>query len=244
MTSTIIRPVIQPVRRKPLPPEPRYEYNPTLLSPEQSVDLFAQLKGLSGWKLEGGSCTLEPTHSTVQFGPRQAYLDCVPKIYRVQSSGEVPDFLAAYQVRLEEMYDCTFNSVQINWHYDQNAVVHAHMDSNPGHICMLSLGAERVFVLQYQRAGGYAKFFDQSLASGSLLTLFPKDQWRMFHSMPRSKTPCGSRFSIIFRYIPLIGTKHMLKDETNADKKRIRAERDAEYFAAQEAGRARRQTSE
>src|SRR5579862_2360982 len=104
-------------KKSRLPPPPRYEYIADFLPSAEAANLFKRLKGLPGYKFETGSCDLEPTHSTVQFGSRQAYLDCVPKIYRVQSSGDIPDFLAVLKDRLEETYDCTFNSVQVNQHY-------------------------------------------------------------------------------------------------------------------------------
>ena len=36
------------------------------------------------------------------------------------------------------------------------------------------------------------------LTSGSLLTFFPKEQHRMYHSMKRSREPCGMKFSVIY----------------------------------------------
>lgn len=223
-----------------LPPPPRFEYVEDFLSSAEATELFNRLKELPGYKFETGSCDLEPTHSTVQFGPRQAYLDCVPKVYRVQSSGDIPDFLAVLKDRLEQIYDCTFNSVQINQHYDHNSTVHAHHDSNPGHICMISVGAERDFCLHYQRPW-HKEFARIKLANGSLLTLFPEEQWKMKHRMPRSETPCGIRFSIILRYIPVVLTQTMPKNVLSAkERKTLAAERDAEYEAAQQAGREKR----
>ena len=220
-----------------LPPPPHFEYVEDFLSPVEATELFNRLKELPGYKFETGSCDLEPTHSTVQFGPRQAYLDCVPKVYRVQSSGDIPDSLVVLKGRLEQMYDCTFNSVQVNQHYDHNSTVHAHHDSNPGHICMISVGAERDFCLHYQRPW-HKEFARIKLADGSLLTLLPKEQWKMKHRMPRSETPCGIRFSIILRYIPVVLTQTMPKNVLSAkERKKLAAERDAEYEAAQQAGR-------
>src|SRR5271169_4877965 len=225
---------------------PKHEYIPEHLLSANADELFKRLQECPGYKFETGSCTLEPTHSTVQYGPRQAYLTCVPKVYRVQSSGNVPDFLAAEQARLEAMYDCTFNSIQVNQHYDHNAEVHRHPDSNPGHICMISVGAVRDFVLSHRT---YADFARYPLAHGSLLTFFPKDQSRMVHSMPRSETPCGIRFSVIFRYVPFVQTETMVMNIKNSTmspaakteaEKAHRAARDAEYEAAQLAGRERR----
>jgi hypothetical protein len=225
---------------------PRHEYISDYQSPAEAGEFFTRLRELPGYKFETGSCTLEPTHSTVQYGPRQAYLTCVPEVYRVQSSGDAPDFLATEQARLEAMCDCTFNTIQVNQHYDHNAVVHRHPDSNPGHICMISVGAVRDFVLSHRT---YADFARYPLAHGSLLTFFPKDQWRMVHSMPRSETPCGIRYSVIFRYVPFVQTQTMVMNIKNSNmspaekkeaEKAYKTARDAEYEAAQVAGRERR----
>lgn len=225
---------------------PRHEYISDYKSPSGADKFSSRLQELHGYKFETGSCTIEPTHSTVQYGPRQAYLTCVPEVYRVQSLGDAPDFLAAEQARLEALYDCTFNTIQVNQHYDHNAVVHRHPDSNPGHICMISVGAVRDFVLSHRT---YADFARYPLAHGSLLTFFPRDQWRMVHSMPRSETPCGIRFSVIFRYVPFVQTETMVMNIKNSNmgpaekryaEKAYKAARDAEYEAAQLAGRERR----
>ena len=183
---------------KPSAADPRYEYVPDFLLPDESTRLFNQLERVDGFHLETGSCTLKPSHATVQWGPRQAYLSCVPKPYRVGSLGDIPNWLMPLKLRLEEKYNCYFDSIQVNKHFNQNAIVHAHTDSPPGHICMVSLGAERDFVLSHIYHKPLAKVH---LHNGSLLTFFPKDQWRMHHAMPRSKTPCGPRYALLFRYI-------------------------------------------
>jgi hypothetical protein len=67
------------------------------------------------------------------------------------------------------------------------------------------------------------------LTSGSLLAFFPKEQHRMQHGMKKSKTPCGMKFSVIFRYIPSILTETFIKNaKTAAEANRIRKERDTE----------------
>src|ERR1700674_5636214 len=130
-------------------PDPRYECIPDFISPEESVCLSNWLETIDGFHLETGSCTLKPSHATVQWGPRQAYLSCVPKPYRVGSSGDIPDQIVPFKLRAEKRYNCYFDSVQVNKHFNHNAIVHAHTDSPPGHICMLSLGADRDFVLSH-----------------------------------------------------------------------------------------------
>jgi hypothetical protein len=226
--------------KKGLPPIPRFELIPGFLDADAAKTLFVELNKLTGFKFETGSCTEEACHLTVQYGPRQAYNDCVPEDYRVVSSGEMPAVLTAQQLPLEEKYDCTFNSCQINLHPDGDSHVFSHKDSNPGHICQISVGAYREFTLTYATPF-YFPFATVPLASGSLLTFFPGDQHKMQHGMKKSKIPCGMKFSVIFRYIPVIMTQTFIKNaKTTAEADEIRRERDAEYEAAQIAGRERR----
>ncbi len=226
--------------KKGLPPAPKFELIPHFLGVKEAQVLFDNLKRLPHFKFETGSCTDEACHLTTQYGPRQAYNDCVPQMYRVASSGDAPPFLAILQTRLEEKYDCTLNSIQINLHPDGNSHVFSHKDSNPGHIFQISVGATREFTLTYAMPI-FHKFARVPLTSGSLLTFFPQEQYKMYHSMKRSPVPCGMKFSVIFRYIPLILTKTFIKNaKTTSEAREILKEREAEYEAAQIAGRAKR----
>lgn len=224
-----------------LPPVPRFELIPGYLAPDAAKTFFDQLNALPGFQFETGSCTDEACHLTVQYGPRQAYNDCVPPQYRVISSGDMPDFIAAQQLPLEEKYDCTYNSCQINLHPDGRSRVFSHKDSNPGHISQISVGASnREFTLTYATPF-FFPFAHVPLVSGSLLTFFPGDQYRMQHGMKKCKEPSTTKFSVIFRYIPQIMTQTFIKNaKTEAEKKEIRRQREDEYNAAQIAGRARR----
>jgi hypothetical protein len=238
--------------RKPQP-LPRFDFIPDFLSMEEADARFEYLSSLGGFNMETGHCTHPPTHATIQFGPRQAYFDCVPKEFRTVSSGPVPPPLAEDLARAGEIYDCTHNSAQVNKHFCQDSKVDSHRDSPPGHISMLSLGAVRDFVLTTSYHKPIATI---PLYHGSLLTFYPHDQWAMRHMMPRGKTPSGVCFHIVFRYIPIINTKMMLlpmkQDESlpEEEQERLRAiakqqriERDHEYEAAQLAGRIARGTN-
>jgi hypothetical protein len=226
--------------KKGLPPVPRFELVPSYLDADAAKTFFGQLNDLRGYKFETGSCKEEACHLTVQYGPRQMYNSCVPQEYRVKSSGDTPGFLSAIQLGLEEKYDCTFNSCQINMHPDEESHVFPHKDSNPGFICQLSVGAYREFTLTYAMPF-FFPFATVPLASGSLLTFFPKDQFRMYHGMKTSEDACGMKFSVIFRYIPEVMTRTFIKNaKTAAEKKEVRRQRDEEYEAAQIAGRERR----
>jgi hypothetical protein len=226
--------------KRGLPPIPKFEITPGYLNAAEAAAFFDNLRQLPGYKFETGNCTEEACHMTVQYGPRQAYNECVPTIYRVTSSGEMPDFLAAECARLEERDDCTHNSVQINLHINGESHVFSHKDSNPGHIHQISVGATREFTLTYAKPI-FIPFAHVPLMSGSLLTFYPGDQHKMMHAMKRSPVPCGMKFSVIFRFIPTILTKTFIKNAADAaEKKRIRRERDEEYEAAQIEGRKRR----
>jgi alkylated DNA repair dioxygenase AlkB len=224
--------------------DPRYEYIPDFVLSDVAADLFARLEQVDGFHLETGSCSLKPSHATVQWGPRQSYLDCVPKAYRAKSSGDIPEWLMPLKLRLEKKYNCYFDSIQVNKHFNENAIVHAHSDSPPGHIGMVSLGAERKFKLKL-RFGSHRTLADIQLAPGSLLTFFPGDQRRHTHEMPRSKTPCGARYALVFRYITealvregAIKTAAAFKTldrQGKIDGKRRNLERNAEYNAVQAA---------
>lgn len=219
---------------------PKYEYVSNFLSRKEATDIFNWLETVDGFHLETGQCNAPPSHATVQWGPRQSYVPCVPKPYRVHSSGNIPEYLMPIKLRLEAKYNCYFDSIQVNKHFNENANVLPHSDSPPGHICMISVGAERMFRLYEGRLRWKRPLADISLANGSLLTLLPKDQWRMEHSMPRSTTPCGARYALLFRYI----TDALTRDNTigkprtpeeRSARQKTKTEKIAEYTAVQAA---------
>ena len=231
--------------KKPIA-DPKFEYIPDFILSDEAADLFARLEQVDGFHLETGSCSLKPSHATVQWGPRQSYLDCVPKAFRAKSSGNIPEWLLPLKRRLETKYACYFDSIQVNKHFNENAIVHSHSDSPPGHICMVSLGAERNFKISL-RFGSHRTLANIPLADGSMLTFFPGDQWRHTHEMPRSKTPCGARYALVFRYITealvregAIKTAVAFKNldrQGKLERKRRNMERSAEYEAVQSAFR-------
>ena len=229
--------------KKPIS-DPKFEYIPDFILSNEAADLFVRLERVDGFHLETGSCDLKPSHATVQWGPRQSYLDCIPKAYRAKSSGDIPEWLTPLKLRVEAKYNCYCDSIQVNKHFNENAIVHSHSDSPPGHICMGSLGAERNFRLAL-RFGSHRTLANIPLANGSLLTFFPNDQRRMSHAMPRSKTPCGARYSLIFRYITEALTREgaiktaaafrSLSKQEKMERKERNRQRDAEYNAVQAA---------
>jgi hypothetical protein len=182
---------------------------------------------MRGFVLETEKGDRRPTRATIQYGPRQAYVGRALNSYRVslKSSDKIPDFLVTLKQRIEEKYNCYFNSVQINKNFGHNSVIGPRSDAAPGHICILSVGAERDFVLSHRHNN--EPFANMKLADGSLLTLFPEGQDRMQISMPQCPVACGPRYALIFRYIPQIMTEKILK--TKDEKK----QRDVEYEVAQ-----------
>lgn len=197
--------------------KPFFEYEEYFLTDEEAEYYFRSTLPLPMLP-EIGTCNGQtvPTHSTIHFGPRQAYLSCAPEEFRVKSSGPIPSYLLPVTERLRRRYDFPFNSVQINNHYDHNSIVGPHSDAQEGPIPMLSFNAERRFLLTYKKddpAKTLNRFkagdvlFDRVLRSGSLLTLLPPNQHTINHEMPISETPCGNRVSLIFRFIPDAMTK-------------------------------------
>jgi len=185
---------------------------------------------------ETGECKKPPTHDTIQWGPRQAYLACVPSEFRVTSSGPIPQELSKLHTEIEQRYQAHFNTIQVNRHWDQNSYVQPHTDNMHGHVVMLSLGAPRRFLLRYKHDDkAKAKrwkvgdiFFDQVLPSGSLLTIYKRHQFDLTHEMPTQLEPCGVRISLIWRYLTESVVKGPLGQQSLIQGQ-------AEYKAAQEA---------
>ncbi|HWY53585.1 MAG TPA: hypothetical protein VNZ03_03935 [Terriglobales bacterium] len=188
--------------------KPWIDYDPDFLAPDRTKALFDWLNALA-MKPETGGCTKPPTHDTIQWGPRQAYLACVPAEYRVSSSGPIPNRLAKLHAEIEDRYQAPFNTIQVNRHWNEKSAVHPHSDNMHGDIVMLSLGAVRRFVLRYKHAHKAQKpkyqageiFFDKPLPSGSLLTIYKNHQFDLTHEMPAQSEPCGVRISLIWRYL-------------------------------------------
>jgi len=214
--------------------KPWIDYVPDFLVPERAKALFDWLNA-QAMKPETGNCTKPPTHDTIQWGPRQAYLACVPSQFRVVSSGPIPNRLSKLHREIEECYQAPFNTIQVNRHWNEKSVVHPHSDNMHGDIVMLSLGAVRRFVLRYKHTHKAQKpkyqageiFFDKPLSSGSLLTIYKNHQFDLTHEMPAQSEPCGARISLIWRYLTASVVKGPLGQHSLIQGQ-------AEYKAAQE----------
>jgi hypothetical protein len=130
----------------------------------------------------------------------------------------IPKYLQGLHNRIENKYRATFNSIQLNRHWNENSSVHPHSDLMHGHIVMLSLGAPRRFVLKYKKddkaktlnrwkAGDI--YFDEVLPDGSILTIYKQHQQEVTHEMPKADQTCDYRISMIWRFISTAVTKRL-----------------------------------
>ena len=202
-----------------------YEYIADFRDVGRAREIFNFCNSLPSARLEVGTGKDKPGHDTVLLGPSQAYMP---------SSGPIPEFLILELKEIERRYQQPFNSLQINRHYDQDSVVHPHHDAQQGHIAIMSLGAERPYILRHEKdektmtvnrykAGDI--LFHEALVHGSLLTLFPGTQFEITHEMPKSDVPCGVRISLIFRYLcEAMSRKLYGRDVEMANRKELRRE--------------------
>jgi hypothetical protein len=82
---------------------PWIDYCPNFLDPARAQKVFDWISSLN-LKPETGSCTDTPTHDSIQWGPRQAYLTCVAPDVRIQSSGPIPIQLSKLHAEIEQRY--------------------------------------------------------------------------------------------------------------------------------------------
>lgn len=187
---------------------PWIDYCPNFLDQVRAQKIVDWIDSLN-LKPETGSCTDAPTHDSIQWGPRQAYLTCVAPGVRIQSSGPIPVQLSKLHEEIEQRYQACFNSIQVNRHWNENSQVHTHSDNMHGDIVMLSLGCPRRFVLRYKHTHKAKTpkwqegdvFKDETLPNGSLLTIFKRHQFDLTHEMPKAEQPCGPRIALIWRYL-------------------------------------------
>lgn len=200
-----------------------HDFDPHFITSGEADTLFNWLMARPEWKNEDGYCpkpgqVMKAQHDALQWGPRQAYLACVPAGFRITSSGPIPQELQALHDRIENKYRATFNSIQLNRHWNENSSVHPHSDLMHGHIVMLSLGAPRRFVLKFKKddkaktlnrwkAGDI--YFDEVLPHGSILTIYKQHQQDVTHEMPKADQPCSYRISMIWRFISTAVTKRL-----------------------------------
>lgn len=106
--------------------------------------------------------------------------------------------------RINSLSDKSFNSVLINYYRNGDDYMGWHSDNetelgeNP-HICSLSLGQERDFVLRLK--SDHTKKLKILLQSGDLLFMQDHIQELWEHSLPKRKRAIGERINLTFREI-------------------------------------------
>jgi alkylated DNA repair dioxygenase AlkB len=110
--------------------------------------------------------------------------------------------LLRVKVEVEAAAGSTFNSVLANRYENERDSVGWHADnepemSNEHPIASLSLGAKRNF--QLRRGSGPVQTIE--LGHGSLLVMGAGMQKEWKHQVPKSKSPCGLRVNLTFRWM-------------------------------------------
>lgn len=108
------------------------------------------------------------------------------------------------KTRLEEVLNCEFNSVLINYYRDGNDHMSWHSDNekslgkNPT-IASLSYGAERIFQLKHKKED--RAVVNVTTASGSLIVMRDELQSFWSHRLVKSKKINQGRLNLTFRYV-------------------------------------------
>jgi alkylated DNA repair dioxygenase AlkB len=110
--------------------------------------------------------------------------------------------LLRVKVGVEAAARSEFNSVLVNRYENERDSVGWHADdepemSNEHPIASLSLGANRNF--QVRKGAGPVQTIE--LGHGSLLVMKPGMQKEWKHRVPKSKSPCGLRVNLTFRWM-------------------------------------------
>jgi alkylated DNA repair dioxygenase AlkB len=110
--------------------------------------------------------------------------------------------LLGVKAEVEAAAGSKFNSVLANRYENERDSVGWHADdepemSNEHPIASLSLGANRNF--QFRRGSGPVQTIE--LGPGSLLVMKPGMQKEWKHQVPKSKSPCGLRVNLTFRWM-------------------------------------------
>jgi len=103
--------------------------------------------------------------------------------------------------RVEQVADCTFDSLNMNRYRDNRDSIAWHSDGEAegrweSPIASVSLGAGRKF--QWRRKKDSATY-SQSVEHGSLLIMPAGFQRDYLHQIPKQQKPCGERINLTFR---------------------------------------------
>jgi alkylated DNA repair dioxygenase AlkB len=113
--------------------------------------------------------------------------------------------LSALRSRMEDVCDCSFNSVLLNYYRNQRDSMGLHADDEPELgatpvIASLSLGEERKLYFKHKTEKERASV-NVSLPSGSLLVMRADTQKNWKHGMRKLTRQCGPRVNLTFRRI-------------------------------------------
>lgn len=194
-----------PGERLPLP-DADVRYWPVAFDPDESAELFGQLRRDIDWQQE----------DVLIFGQRRR----VPRLvawhgdpgasYTYSGTSHEPrpwtPALESIRARIDALTGCTFNSVLLNLYRDGRDGMGWHADDEPelGRepvIASVSLGAARRFCLRHRRLKD--RRLDVSLGDGSLLLMAGTTQHHWLHAVPKTAAPVGARINLTFRSIAL-----------------------------------------
>ena len=114
--------------------------------------------------------------------------------------------IEAIKEKIRRKYGGDYNSVLLNRYVNEQDSVSWHSDDEPemdsDHpIASLSLGASREFLIRTITNKKSVQSY--ILTSGSLLVMPPGFQQQYQHCVPKSQTPCSTRFNLTFRRMKL-----------------------------------------
>jgi alkylated DNA repair dioxygenase AlkB len=173
------------------------------LNPITSSDILQELRK-----------TVWSNHQILMFGkwvtePRRIAFFGDPNIsykYSNQKMNLIPwtATLDSLKCKINEFTGVYYNSVLVNFYRDGEDYMGWHSDNEPElgvnpHICSLSLGQERDFILRLKE--NHATKIKIKLQSGDLLLMEDKIQSLWQHSLPKRKRAYKERINLTFRQI-------------------------------------------
>jgi alkylated DNA repair dioxygenase AlkB len=114
------------------------------------------------------------------------------------------NLLSSLKEKINDLFGGDYNSVLINYYRNGEDYMGWHSDNEPElgvnpHICSLSLGEQRDFILRQK--SDHSKKIHIPLQSGDLLLMEDQVQDMWEHSLPKRKRAHGERINLTFRNI-------------------------------------------
>ena len=177
---------------------------PKFFSPDESNRFLESLFCGIKWKQE----TARMFGREIQIPRLTAWYGDPGKIYAYSGITHRPhpwtEDLREIKSRIEEVADCTFNSVLINRYRNGKDSVSWHSDDEPELgtntvIGSVSFGETRRFQFKHKEDPSQRVTID--LVHGSFLLMKGPTQHFWLHQIPKSKNPIGERINLTFRVI-------------------------------------------